>query len=124
VLVGAADLVDWRRRMTGHGIDGDARIDWTALMRFKRTFTGPVPSTREASFQKAGIATHHGAARFIGEDRLVVAGHELQAAHFVIASGAEPRRLDIPGERSRPTWWCTPPGVSRKRGSSISAWRT
>ena len=98
VLVGAADLVDWRRRMAGHGVAGDACIDWPALMRFKRTFTDPVPASREASFQKAGIATHHGEARFIGEDRLVVAGHELQSSHFVIASGAEPRRLDIPGE--------------------------
>jgi glutathione reductase (NADPH) len=98
VLIGAADLVDWRRRMAGHGVAGDARIDWPALMRFKRTFTDPVPASREAAFQKAGIATHHGAARFLGGDSLVVAGHELQAAHFVVASGAEPRRLDIPGE--------------------------
>jgi glutathione reductase (NADPH) len=98
VLVGAADLVDWHRRMAGRGVAADACIDWPALMRFKRTFTDRVPASREAAFQKAGSATHHGEARFIGEDRLVVAGHELQAAHFVIASGAEPRRLDIPGE--------------------------
>lgn len=98
VLVGAGDLVDWHRRMTDAGIAGDARIDWPALMRFKRTFTDPVPASREAGFQKAGIVTCHGAARFTAEDRLVVGDRELKAAHFVIASGAEPRRLDIPGE--------------------------
>jgi len=98
VLVGAADLVDWHRRMVAHGVAADARIDWPTLMRFKRTFTDPVPASRAAAFQKAGITTYHGAARFIGEDCLVVADHELHAAHFVIASGAEPRRLDIPGE--------------------------
>jgi glutathione reductase (NADPH) len=98
VLVGAADLTDWHRRMAGHGIAGDARIEWPTLMRFKRTFTDPVPASREAAFEKDGIATYHGAARFIGEDRLVVAGRELDARHFVIASGAEPKRLDIPGE--------------------------
>jgi glutathione reductase (NADPH) len=102
VLVGGAELVDWHRRMTGWGIAGDARIDWPALMRFKRTFTDLVPAQREAAFQKAGVTTFHGVARFAGVDRLVVSeregDRELQATHFLIASGAEPRRLDIPGE--------------------------
>lgn len=98
VLVGAADLVDWHRRMVGHGVAGEARIEWPTLMRFKRTFTDEVPASKEAAFQKAGIPTYHGAAQFTGEDRVVVASRELQARHFVIASGAEPKRLGIPGE--------------------------
>ena len=98
VLVGAADLVDWQRRMAGHGVAADARIEWPTLMRFKRTFTDPVPASREAGLQKDGIVAYHSAARFIGEDRIAVAGRELEAHHFVIASGAEPKRLDIPGE--------------------------
>lgn len=98
VLVGAAELVDWHRRMTGSGISGDTRIDWPTLMRFKRTFTDPVPPSRESAFRNAGIATYHGIARFIGEDRLVVGDRELEARHVVIATGAEPRRLGIPGE--------------------------
>jgi glutathione reductase (NADPH) len=50
VLVGGAELVDWQRRMTGWGIAGEARLDWPALMRFKRTFTDPVPDSRQAAF--------------------------------------------------------------------------
>jgi glutathione reductase (NADPH) len=103
VLVGGADLVDWHRRMTGWGLTGEAHIDWPALMRFKRTFTDPVPASREAAFQQAGIATVHGVAWFTGVDRLAVSeregDRELEATHFLIASGAEPRRLDIPGEK-------------------------
>jgi pyruvate/2-oxoglutarate dehydrogenase complex dihydrolipoamide dehydrogenase (E3) component len=65
VLVGAAALIDWVRRMDMKGIHGNnARIGWSELMRFKRTFTGPVPEEREKSFAKAGIDSFHGVARF------------------------------------------------------------
>lgn len=84
--------------MVGSGITGEARIDWPALMRFKRTFVAGVPEKREASFRKAGIASYHGSARFIAEDRLQVNGEQLQADHFLIASGAKPRELGIRGE--------------------------
>src|SRR5689334_3957228 len=51
VLVGAADLLDWVRRMTGKGVYAEgACIDWRALMQFKRTFTEPVPAAREKAF--------------------------------------------------------------------------
>src|SRR2546422_11272280 len=49
VLVGAADLADWNRRMQDRGMTGDAHISWPDLMRFKRTFTDPVPANRERS---------------------------------------------------------------------------
>ncbi len=98
VLVGAADLADWNRRMQGRGMTGDAHISWPDLMRFKRAFTDPVPADREKAFEKAGIATYHGPARFVGLDKLSVDGDVLAARHFVIAAGAKPRRLGIPGE--------------------------
>jgi glutathione reductase (NADPH) len=98
VLVGAAEVVSWQRRMRGHGVGGDASIDWPALMRFKRSFTEPVPAEREARFKRAGIETLHGEARFVAEDRIAIAGRELTAKHIVIATGASPRPLEIPGE--------------------------
>ena len=98
VLVGAAEVVAWHRRMRGSGVAGDASIDWPALMRFKRTFTDPVPSDREARFRNAGIETLHGEARFIAEDRIAIAARELTAKHVVIATGTSPRPLGIPGE--------------------------
>ena len=98
VLVGAAELADWHRRMQGRGVSGDAHISWPELMQFKRTFTDPVPADREKAFQKAGIATYHGPARFVSPERLSVDGQVLEARHFVIAAGAKPRRLGVPGE--------------------------
>ncbi len=98
VLVGAAELADWNRRMQGRGMTGDAHISWPDLMRFKRTFTDPVPANRERAFEKAGIATYHGPGRFLSPDKLSVDGAVLEARHFVIAAGAKPRRLGVPGE--------------------------
>src|SRR5439155_21839899 len=67
VLVGAADVVDWARRMRGRGVDGGAvGIRWPDLMRFKRSFTDPVPASRERSLTDAGIAPFHGRAHFVG----------------------------------------------------------
>src|SRR5579884_290832 len=66
VLVGAAEVADWQRRLQGRGIAGDTAIAWPDLMRFKRTFTDPVPAAREQAFAAAGIATYHGPARFLG----------------------------------------------------------
>src|SRR3989441_567029 len=98
VLVGAAEVADWRRRMQGRGVSGDLHISWPELMQFKRTFTDPVPADREKAFQKAGIATYHGPARFVSPERLSVDGQVLEARHFVVAAGAKPRHLGIPGE--------------------------
>ncbi len=98
VLVGAAELVDWGSRMRGRGVSGGDQIDWPELMRFKRTFTDPVPANREAGFEKAGILMYHGPARFVAEDRLAIGGTVLQAHHVVIATGARPKRLSIAGE--------------------------
>ncbi len=99
VLVGAAELIDWSRRMTRNGIAGDSiTIDWSALMRFKRTFTEPVPKHREQGYAKAGIATFHGPARFIGPTTIGVGDDALTGRHVLIANGARPATLAIPGE--------------------------
>jgi glutathione reductase (NADPH) len=94
VLVGAADVLDWARRMNQRGVHSDcSRIEWAELMRFKRTFTDPVPKNREQSFVKAGIKTFHGRARFT--DRTTIK----EGRYVVVATGAIPRKLGIPGEQ-------------------------
>ena len=99
VLVGVADVIDWSQRMRGRGVAGDiVRLDWPALMRFKRTFTDPVPEDREKGFQEAGIATFHGIAKFAGPNTIRVGDHALTARYIVIAVGARPRTLGIPGK--------------------------
>lgn len=98
VLVAGAEAIDAVQRMSRHGVDGNVRIDWPDLIRFKRTFTDPVPEAHEQSYQDAGIAMFHGTARFTGPNSLAVGGEELTGRHILIASGARPTRLGIAGE--------------------------
>jgi thioredoxin reductase len=98
VLVGAAEVIDWDRRMQGKGIDAEqTRIVWPELMRFKRTFTEPVPSQTEEWMTKSGIVTVHGRAHFVGPGAIKVEDDVLEAANVVVAAGAKPVDLNIPG---------------------------
>jgi glutathione reductase (NADPH) len=102
VLVGAAEVLDWNRRMGEHGIRTDqVRIDWPRLMQFKRSFTESVPKNSEASFVKSGVATFHGRARFVGPATLQVGDHVLEATHVVVAAGSKPVDLKNPWCRTR-----------------------
>jgi glutathione reductase (NADPH) len=98
VLVGAAEVIDWARRMEGKGVRAkELRIDWPELMRFKRSFTEPVPKRREEGLAKAGITTFHGRARFIGPSAVQVGEDVLEGRYVVIATGQRPADLRIPG---------------------------
>jgi glutathione reductase (NADPH) len=98
VLIGAAELVDWSRRITGKGIQSEVILNWPELMAFKETFTQPVPGNREERMIKLGITPVHGRARFIDHSTIEVEGEHLAAKHFLIAAGAKPTPLQIDGE--------------------------
>jgi glutathione reductase (NADPH) len=97
MLVSGAEAVDWSRRMRGHGIVGESRIDWKELIAFKRGFTDPIPEKLEERFARQGIAAFHGMARFTAPDTIAVEGHTLKGRHILIASGARPAPLGFPG---------------------------
>lgn len=99
-LVAAAEIVALSRQMTGRGITQATSLDWNDLMASKRAFTEAVPERTERGFREAGITTLHGRARFTGPDRVVVTGRDsggIKAGSIVIATGARPATLDIPG---------------------------
>ncbi|MEY2117258.1 dihydrolipoyl dehydrogenase family protein [Rhodanobacter sp. FW106-PBR-R2A-1-13] len=98
MLIGGVDATDHVRRMRGKGVIGNVAIDWPDLMTFKRSFTDPVPANHEQRYREKGIDTYHGQAQFTGPNTIVVGDDRLDAKHVVIASGAEPVKLHIPGE--------------------------
>src|SRR5215472_12267808 len=82
VLVGAAEVLDWNRRMGEHGFRAnEAQIDWPQLIQFKRSFTESVPRNSEESFVRKGIATFIGRARFVGPTSLEVGDDVLEATN-------------------------------------------
>ena len=99
VLVGVSELVDWSRRMQGKGVSAPSlSISWPDLIRFKRTFTDPVPEQNEHSFKQAGIITRHGRAHFVDRTSVRVGEETLVGRHVVIATGACHATLGIAGE--------------------------
>ncbi|MGH8692227.1 MAG: dihydrolipoyl dehydrogenase family protein, partial [Burkholderiales bacterium] len=98
VLVAGAETVDLALRMRTHGTAGETRIDWPELMAFKRRFTDPIPASTEEHYVKNGIDPLHGRARFTGRTTMEVDGTAIEGRHFLLAAGAEPVKLAIPGE--------------------------
>lgn len=99
MLVSAEEAIDLAHRMAGNGLTFDnLRIDWPALIRFKRSFTDPIPEKNEQRFAAAGIDTFHGTARFVDQTTLQVGEQTLVGRHILIAAGAKPAPLHIPGE--------------------------
>jgi glutathione reductase (NADPH) len=99
VLVGAAAAVDAARALDGKGVSPNAvAINWPDLMRFKRTFTDPVPEQRRDALNKAGIETFQDVARFIGPTQISVGDVALEATRVIaIAAGAKPAHLELEG---------------------------
>src|SRR5215208_4882521 len=109
VLVEAVKVVDSAQRHQNNGVLGSDKIHvkWSDLIHFKRTFTEPFPKHREEGYKKVGIVPFHGHARFIGVNAVKVEGEEengnnnknavLNGKKILVATGAKPMPLNIPG---------------------------
>ncbi len=89
VLVAAARTIDEAARYADLGIFTQRpALNWSNLMRFKSTFTDPVPANRLKAYEEADVVAIRGQAYFADEHTLIVGDDRVRAAHFVIATGA------------------------------------
>jgi glutathione reductase (NADPH) len=110
ILHEAAKVIDSNHRHENKGIINSEAIciNWSDLIQFKRTFTDSFPKDREDSYLNSGITPFHGNARFIGPTTLKVEyydsnnskdGNIVEGKHILIATGARPSNLNIPGSK-------------------------
>ncbi|MBI0398068.1 dihydrolipoyl dehydrogenase family protein [Cyclobacterium marinum] len=97
ILVGAAEIIDRANKMSGTGISGGVFINWQALMAYKNEFVSKMPQGVEKGYEKAGVEMYHGAASFESESTVRIGKELLEGDKIVIATGARPVILDIPG---------------------------
>ncbi|MFG0286707.1 MAG: dihydrolipoyl dehydrogenase family protein [Rhodopirellula sp. JB044] len=99
VYVNAAEIIDRARRSEGKlivGSDG-VKIDWAKLLQFKREFTQPVVEKTEKSYRSSGIQTFQGTPSFDSPTSIVVGSERIVGKKFIIATGATPAPVGIPG---------------------------
>ncbi|PKQ16938.1 MAG: NAD(P)/FAD-dependent oxidoreductase [Actinobacteria bacterium HGW-Actinobacteria-7] len=98
VLYAAAEVAERARGQAENGLSGVVAVDWPSLIAFKRTFTDPMSPMIEKGLVDGGAIAIHGTARFVTQDTIDVDGVQYSADHFVLAPGALPLPLNIPGQ--------------------------
>lgn len=97
-LVTAAEVVQLSQQMSEIGIHPPARMDWPALIRAKSAFSDQVPERTERALEEAGVDAFFGTARFLSPEEVIIGDDtRVRAGAVVIATGAQPNRLDFPG---------------------------
>jgi glutathione reductase (NADPH) len=101
-LFAIAETVERAKGAMVHGVDGRITLDWSETLAFKDSLIAGLPERIEASTRSAGIEAMHGTARFVGGNEewveVAVGGTVYSASHVVVATGARPAKLGIPGE--------------------------
>ncbi len=101
-LLRTAEVLKLAREAADYGVAvTDARLDWPAAQKRKdgvvRRLTGGV----RLLLEKAGVRLLAGTAHFVSPTLLQVAGEggveQVEAGHYVIATGSRPTPLPIPG---------------------------
>lgn len=97
VLVNATHVMQSAENLVGKGIDCKPSIIWNDLIAFKDSIIGSIPANKENKFKENNVITYHGKAVFMGDNQLRIGNIIVQAEKIVIATGATPRELTIPG---------------------------
>jgi glutathione reductase (NADPH) len=95
----AAQIADLHRLAADIGFEtAPMRLDWARFRQVRDRYISGIRQRYATRLETAGIEVITETARLVSEDTVVTAaGLRANAAHVVIATGARPRRLDIPG---------------------------
>ncbi|GLQ96031.1 glutathione-disulfide reductase [Dyella mobilis] len=95
----AAQIADLHRLAADIGFEtAPMRLDWTRFRQRRDSYIAGIRQRYATRLDTAGIEVIGEAACLVSADTVATAtGMRASARHLVIASGARPRRLDIPG---------------------------
>lgn len=98
ILAGTAEIADINRRLGEIGVvTRQPEISWTELVKFKRSFTDPIPDSTKQGLEDAGIDVYEGSPRFLNKTEMEIAGQKLKFKKAHIAVGLEPAKIPIEG---------------------------
>lgn len=83
--------------LTQRGFVKKPQLDWSAIQRSRAEFTDAVPQGTEDGLREQGITTFHGTCRFLDAQTVQCASETIRAKRILVAAGARPRPLPIPG---------------------------
>jgi len=99
ILYGSTESVFLNSNFQDKNILEKTKIDWKALQKFKKELTGAVPASTEKKLLELDIKLYHQSPYFINKHTLSVEGKTVTSKNIVIATGLEPRMLDIEGSQ-------------------------
>jgi len=98
LLVYGAEFVDAFEDSAGFGWSlGERRFDWARLIAAKDKELDRLHGIYVNLLKSANVATFEGHAKLVDPHTVEVNGKRVTAAHIMIATGAYPEMLDIPG---------------------------
>lgn len=98
IFMSAVEAQARSKALAQKGLVGETRIDWEALLAFKKSYTDQIPARQKGGLAEANIATYSGVASFVSPHALQVGEQILSAHQFLLATGQQARQLDIPGQ--------------------------
>lgn len=84
-------------RYSGIGVSEGAKLDWNALMKYKKQYIGAMPGALTGLFDQFGFDLIKGSAEFTDKNTVKVGDESYGAKYFVIGTGQTYVPLDIPG---------------------------
>ena len=100
MLYGVVEAKRQVARYQTSGLPAEPKVDWSAMMAFKRGYTEKIPNGTESGLKGAGIDHINGIAKFIDGHTLKVGSQQITGQQIVIATGATPNIPDIPGNKA------------------------
>jgi glutathione reductase (NADPH) len=94
----AAETVSSSAHLKGRGIVDAATGSWSQVLKEKNKFTSGVSRRTVDGFLEAGIEYIAGSGRFATSDMLTVGSRQIRSQFFVLATGARPMPLEMPGK--------------------------